>query len=188
VDTSTTDEAPASPTATPEPTPTPGITTEQISDICDNSTAITAATAYGGKVHPLVLVTSVAAGWLVDASGDRYSIDKKWGAGEWANDLQLVLCVGEAETQNMGKCSGTYTRVGDGATGKVVRYRFYQKVTVVVAATGKPLQSKTIYGTTPTCAKNVSIPATGSGPWQIFGTEDLNDAINSYAVSVSTQK
>jgi hypothetical protein len=185
---SPTSDVSASPTDTLGPTPTPGITTEQVSDICVNGNPIVAATKYGGKVHPLVLVNEVVAGWLVDEMGDRYAIDKKWSAGEWANDLQLVLCVGSQGAKNKGACSATYRRESDGATGKVVRYAYYQTIRVLVASTGKTLQSKTLSGSTPKCSAKVSIPATGPAPWKIYGAEVADSAVNAYAVSVSTQK
>jgi hypothetical protein len=185
---SPTDEPTASPTATPSPSPTPGVTFDQISGMCAKAAPIPAATKYGGKLHPLMLVNEITDGWMVDASGIRYAIDQKWLAGEWANDLQLILCVGSEGSQNMGACSGSYKREGDGVVGKVVRYRFYQKIRVMVASTGKTLQSKTLYGSTPKCSGSVSIPATAPAPWHIYGSEITDSSVNKYAVSVSTQK
>jgi hypothetical protein len=83
----------------------------------------------------------------------------------------------------VGSC-GYYSRRSDGKNGQVIRYRNAEVVRVVVARTGKTVQSKTVYGSTPTCSDTLDDPG-GSPPWRIYGDDVDDTAINKFATTVS---
>ena len=159
--------------------PTRPLTERELKAAC-NGTRIPRAAKYAGTVHPLVVVFGGA------VSADDFAINAKWGSGTWPGEIQLIVCVGPQKHVNLGSC-GTYIRKSDGRVGQVIRYRHAQVVRVVVARTGKTLQSKTFYGSTPTCAKSLPDPGT-SPPWRFYGNNVSDNAINKYATSVSRQK
>lgn len=170
LDPTTTPAATPGPTATPPPTPLPTptppppVTEDQLAAACAG-TPIPGAAAYSGSLHPLVVNYVDAAGdWAVD--NDKYAdsfypINAKWHDETWPGAIQLVLCVPSDKDVKVGSC-GTYKRASDGRVGQVIRYRESITVRVVVALTGKTLQSKTFYGNVPACSK--SLPDPGSNP------------------------
>jgi hypothetical protein len=175
------------PTAAPTATPAPAVSADDIILLCNKGTKIPLATAYGGKAHPLVLVTDTTAGWTIDSYGDRYDIDRNWSAGVWAHDLQLVVCVGSQGSKSAGACKNKYQRSSDGAIGKVTRYRYYLSIKVMVATTGKTLATKYLYGSTPVCGGTISLPSTPA-PWRLYGTDVDDTAVNAYAVTLAGTK
>jgi hypothetical protein len=174
------------PTPTRPPTPAPAAipTDGQLIATC-NWSWISSAAKYAGKIHPLAVVYNDK-GWYVD-SGFTYSINNKWLIQSWGSPIQLVVCVGARSIQKVGSC-GTYTRASDGARGQLLRYKLYKTVRVAIAKTGKTLQSKTFYGSTPSCSQRITLPDDHAPPWQIYGSEVDDNAINAYATAVSTQK
>jgi len=170
------------PTETPRPTPTPAPTINEAALVsaCAGRNVPQAAT-YGGTVHPLV---------VVDRDGDigtpPYEINMTWIFDEWLSPIQLVLCVDDPVAVKVGSC-GTYTRRSDGVAGEIIRYKYTQKVRVIVAATGKQTGYKTLAGDTPSCAKSLSLPISGPPPWNYYGGLPSDEAINTYATSVSTK-
>jgi hypothetical protein len=174
------------PTPKPKVTPNP-ITEGALKEVC-KGTPVPAADPYGGTVHPLVLVTAMPAAGMWDLYKTLFDIDAKWYDNEWPGPIQLVVCVGYSQLVKVDSC-GTYTRQSDGARGQMIRYKRSSTVRVVVAQTGKDLQSKVFYGPVPACAKtlsNVDNPD-GAPPWKISGYDADSGAINAWAVSVSTQ-
>jgi len=172
---------PATPPPTPRPTPTPPVTEDELVAAC-TGTPIPHAAKYGGTVHPLVVVSER---WGVDSD---YDINAKWDEGRWPGPIQLVVCrPDDANAVKVGSC-GSYTRKSDGEVGQIIRYKYTEKVRVVVARTGRDLQYKTIAGSTPTCAASLSLPASGPPPWDYYGDYPSVDAINKYATAVSKQK
>lgn len=166
---------------TPEPTPTPIPTTSEVDLwlVCANGDPVPAAAEYAGKVHPLFVATTGG----MSANGVKYAINAKWYDHSWSGPIQLVICVDQTLEIKVGSC-GTYTRKTDGVTGELDQYKYGTVLRVVIATTGKPLQSKTIYGSTPSCSESELV---GDGPpWKTYGDEGY-DAINQYAASVSTQ-
>jgi hypothetical protein len=176
-----------SPTPVPTPTPVPQPTRAELLAACSKGTPIPEAAKYAGTVHALVVVYSGDTAWILD--NDVYDINAKWYSDDWPGPIQLVVCDGLAQEVKVGSC-GTYTRTSDGALGEIVRYRNFEVVRVVVAKTGKTLQSKTFSGNTPTCATSIyDVDNRDSNPpWKISGTYADNDGINAYAKAVSTQK
>ena len=172
------------PTEMPTATPVPGVSYDDMILLCDKGTKIAAAAKYGGKTHPLVLVTDTTQGWEVDSYGDRYAVDSNWTASVLAHELQLVVCVGTQGSKSAGACKNQYQRSSDGAIGKVTRYRYYLTIKVMVAATGKTLATKYLYGSTPACDSTISLPSTPA-PWRLYGTQVDDTAVNAYAVSVA---
>jgi hypothetical protein len=174
---------------TPSPTPvvpfpdvtfTPAPTDDELAAVCDGK-PIPEAAKYAGTVHPLVVVY---AGMILT----DFAINEEWASGYgWPGPIQLVVCVAFSDAEEVGRC-GTYKRQSDGKVGDVYRYRYTQIVRVVVARTGKTLQSKTYYGSIPPCT--ASLVAFGAEPpWVILGDDvAATAAINKYATAVSTQK
>jgi hypothetical protein len=170
------------PTPTPLPTPLPTPTPEQLAAACSGH-AVASAAKYAGKVHPLVIASKDWAGsYGIDpASG----INKNWRDGKWKSPIQLVVCIGKEGTKRVGSC-GTYTS-DHGVTGKVITLKAKQAIRVVVARTGKTLQSRTLYGPAPSCAKVYSISLGAPPPWPITGRSVTFAQINKYATAVSKQ-
>jgi len=182
------DDSIATPTlevvSTPTPVPTPPmLTDEQLAGACSWA-AVPGAAKYSGKVHPLV-VAFADNGWYVDA-GYRYSINSNWYTQTWSGPIQLIVCVGPRTVHKIGSC-GTY-KSASGQVGTLYRYKFSETVRVAYATTGKTLQSKTFYGSTPACGKQVHLDDNHAPPWQVYGTEVSDSAVNAYATAVSTQK
>lgn len=159
----------------------PVATTAELAAACDGS-AVPGAARYAGRVHPLVVVDS----WgTIDA--DSYGINSKWARDALPGPIQLVLCVDpEQRPVRVGTC-GTYKRVNDGKLGQVNRFRYAQVVHVVVASTGKTLQSKTVYAKPPACGRKVALTS-APPPWRIYGGEVPDGAVNTYAAATSRQK
>jgi hypothetical protein len=175
------------PTPIPTATPPPPVTEDQLAAACAG-TPIPGAAAYSGSLHPLVVNYVDAAGdWVVEMYKFSYfyPINAKWYDGTWPGAIQLVLCVPAEKAVKVGSC-GRYKRAGDGKVGEVIRYKESVTVRVVVALTGRTLQSKTFYGTVPACSKSLPDPGTNP-PWRIYGNDPSHSAINKYAVAVSTQ-
>lgn len=143
--------------------------------------SVPGAAEYGGTVHPLVVLDrSMRVNILL-------SINAKWRLDEWAGPIQLVLCVDDPIEVKVGSC-GTYTRRSDGQSGRIDRYKMTQKVRVIVAATGKQTGYKTFAGNIPSCSTSLSLPISGPPPWNYYGDDPDDEAINAYAVSVSTKE
>lgn len=140
-------------------------------------TPVPGAAEYAGTVHPLVVVSGGRLASPLD-------INLKWLNGLWPSPLQLVVCL-DAELAVRVESCGSYTRGSDGVVGEVIGYQYAQALRVVVATTGRTLQSRTFYGMTPVCADTLSV--LGPPPWKIYGDHVSADTINQYATSVSTQ-
>jgi hypothetical protein len=167
------------PTPVPTPSPMPVATAAELASACVR-TPIPSAAGYAGAVHPLVVVDS----WG-DIDTTWYDINAKWLGDEWPGPIQLVVCVHPEREVKVGSC-GRYRRVSDGKVGQVIRYREAQAVQVVVARTGRTLQSMTFYGSTPVCAHKVSLTS-DPPPWKIYGGSVSEVAINRYAAATSRQ-
>jgi hypothetical protein len=166
----------AGPTPTPLPTFPPWY---YLNGACDNGNPVPWAADYAGKVHPLV----VTEGTQIKTAGD-VDINSKWYDNSWPGPIQLVVCL-DGEKAVMVDTCGSYTRESDGVVGELDRYRWVQVIRVVVAETGKTLQSETLYGNTPACSESALV---GDGPpWKEYGSHVSGEAINQYATSVSTQ-
>ena len=179
----------AAPTAhapTPAPASTPSVTEEQLAAACSGR-AIPSAAPYAGKVHPLVVIDA----WLGDDVDTVYGINKKLAGGVWASpSIQLVVCVpyDQNTSVKVGSCGRHWKRQSDGVVGELVKQRYKMKIRVVVARTGKTLQTKTLYGSTPTCGgKFSSLDLSVKPPWKGYGSEITVAQINKYATAVSKQ-
>ena len=111
--------------------------------------------------------------WLVDYNSKaiNFDIDNQWINDGWLSPLQLVVCDGVDQEQRLGSC-GRYTRQSDGVSGEAIQDWYYEVVHMAVALTGKTLQSKTFYGSTPVCAgslwSEIDNP-TDDPPWNLHG-------------------
>jgi hypothetical protein len=93
------------------------------------------------------------------------NINGKWRDGEWASPMiQLVVCPEPAKPKPGGSY-GTYTR-DDGVRGELTRLLDALKVRVVVAQTGKTLQSTTLLGPRTKCpaSQGVGVGVAPPGP------------------------
>jgi hypothetical protein len=99
--------------------------------------------------------------------------------------IQLVICPESAEAKPSGSC-GTYAK-SDGVTGELIRLRDKTVVRVVVAKTGKRLQSQALYGALPGCPATRSVSLSAAPPWHILGDSVTLDQIGEYATKVSKQ-
>jgi hypothetical protein len=165
----------------------PQPTDSQVINVCGSHPIATAA-KYAGSYHPLVIVVDETSyGWSVDDGySTTYSVDDRWVTNSWTSPLQLVVCVGAETAVRVSSCG--YYNAEDGAYGQVVRYKYSKAVRVKVAKTGKTLQSKTFYGSTPSCSSSFTVPWGAPPPWKIYGGDPNDSSINTYATKVSTQK
>ncbi|MGZ5429566.1 MAG: hypothetical protein ACXWFS_11200 [Thermoanaerobaculia bacterium] len=71
----------------------------------------------------------------------------------------------------------------------MVKYRYKSKIRVVVAKTGKTLQSKILYGSIPPCggSKGYSLDLDVKPPWKEYGFAVTTAQVNTYATTVSKQ-
>jgi hypothetical protein len=169
------------PTREPTPVPLPPITEDELVAACKGK-PIPHAAKYAGTVHPLVVVHER---WGIDSD---YAINAKWRDSVWPGRIQLVVCHPDvAEEVKVGSC-GTYTRKSDGVKGEIVRYKYTERIRVIVARTGKQTGYTTLSGTIPTCEASLSIPASGPPPWDYYGDYPSVDAVNKFATAVSRQK
>lgn len=181
---------PTAGTPTPAPTltpsPTPAVTEEALAAACSGR-AIPAAAPYAGKVHPLVVLD----GWLGDYVDSTYVINKKFDDGTWPSPkIQLVACVpfDQKSSVKVGSCGRNWKRKSDGVVGELLLQRYTMKIRVVVARTGKTLQTKALFGSVPTCeSKFSSLDLDVKPPWKGYGTKVTTAQINSYATAVSKQ-
>jgi hypothetical protein len=175
------------PTPVPTPTPPPPVTEHELAAVCAKGTPILGAAKYAGTVHPLVVLYRGDTAWTLDSG--TYDINTRWDSYDWPGPIQLVVCVSPEQQVLLESC-GMYSRASDGAQGEIDLYRNFKLVRVIVAKTGKTLQSKTFYGDTPTCATSISgvDNPDDSPPWILSGTYADTDQINSYATAVSKQK
>ncbi len=176
------------PTPTAEPTAEPTPTREEGLEAACVGTPVPWAAPYAGKIHPLVVVDEGGDG--IDAS---YAINQKWRGDAWTSPTQLVVCAPfEPDTSvKVGSC-GRWKRQSDGVYGELVKSRYTSKIRVVVAKTGKTLQSKILYGSVPPCGDapedQWSIPDMGEDPpWHLLGTRVTDAQVNTYATTVSKQ-
>jgi len=172
-------EATPAPTPTPAPEPTPSDVDELVA-ACHGK-AVPWAARYAGTVHPLV----VAGPWGGDAWDwfpDVIDINQKWRDDEWTSAMiQLVVCPGRDEEGPDRSC-GRYT-TSDGVTGELTVLRVKQRIRVIVARTGKVLQTKALYGGG--CPSTASISLGADPPWFTRGDSVTPEQINRYAISVS---
>ena len=86
----------------------------------------------------------------------------------------------------MGSCGRNWKRQSDGVVGELLKYQYRSKVRVVVAQTGKTLQSKTLYGTVPPCGGGgaSSLDLDVKPPWKKYGLEVTAAQVNKYATTV----
>jgi hypothetical protein len=169
------------PTPTAEPT-AEGLVAGSLLAACGNTPAPLAAAYSKGRSHPLVVVDDATSGWRTMGG---YDINSKWTGGLWPTPIELVLCVGADKTKSAGSC-GLYKRGSDGKIGSVVKTRHTVTVTVIVAQTGKRLQTKVLLGPIPNCDASEMV-SSGNPPWPIYGSLVSTEAINSYAEAVSRQ-
>ena len=54
----------------------------------------------------------------------------------------------------MASCGGNWKRKSDGVAGELLLQRYKMTIRVVVAKTGKTLQTKALFGSVPTCGGN----------------------------------
>jgi hypothetical protein len=183
------------PTPTSVPTPTPE---DQLIAACRHGKPVPWAAPYAGKVHPLVVVEQ----WwgdshysdypsdidVVDAS---YAINAKWRKGTWTSPIQLVVCNPDpkAAAVRVASCGRAWKRT-DGVTGELLLYQYTSKIRVVVAATGKTLQSKVLRGNAPTCGDGEYslLDLDVDPPWKKFGLAVTPAQVSKYATTVSKQK
>jgi hypothetical protein len=171
------------PTAAPTPLPTPAPETELVR-VCYGEPVAWAA-PYAGNVHPLVIAgphgKAGVWNWLPD-----YEINGKWRDGEWASPkIQLIVCPEPAEPRRGGSC-GIYTMV-KGVSGELLRRRDALKVRVVVARTGKTLQTTTLVGPKTKCPASTGMVVGAKPPWAFLGDNVTADQIDKYAEKVSKQ-
>jgi hypothetical protein len=174
--------SPPTPTPTPLPTPAPE---DELIGACHGKPVAWAA-PYAGKVHPLV----IAGPWGAPRAWDRIDPDlgpnQRWSGGEWTNEMiQLVICPESADPKPSGSC-GIYSLVED-VTGELIRLRDKVVIRVVVAQTGKRLQSQALYGPVPACPATQGVPLSATPPWHILGDSVTLDQIGEYATKVSKQ-
>ncbi len=73
-------------------------------------------------------------------------------------------------------------------TGELLLQRYKMTIRVVVARTGKTLQTKVLVGSLPTCGgKFSSLDLSVEPPWKGYGSEVTVSQINQYATAVSNQ-
>jgi hypothetical protein len=172
------------PTPTAEPTPT---REEELEAAC-GGTPVPWAARYAGKVHPLVVVDEGTGG--IDAS---YVINRKWRSDTWTSPIQLVVCAPfEPDTSVKAGSCGRWKRQSDGVVGELIKTRHTSTIRVVVARTGKTLQSQILYGSVAPCGDapedQWSIPDMNDDPpWHLFGIRVTNAQVNTYATAVSKQ-
>ncbi len=172
----------ASPTPQPTPQPSPSPDAELIGACYGRPVAW--AAPYAGRVHPLVIAAPWGkAGvwnWLPD------DVNGKWRDGEWASPMiQLVLCPEAREPKAGGSC-GSYT-IADGVKGELLRLREVLKVRVVIARTGKTLQSTLLLGPKTRCPASTGVFLGVAPPWTFLGENVTKEQIREYAAKVSTQ-
>lgn len=174
----------SAPTPTPEPTATPD-PEEELVAAC-YGTPVPWAAPYAGKTHPLVVVDAGLDGIFMSSA-----INKKWRDSKWTSPIQLVVCAPDATkvSVKVGSCGRHWKRT-DGVVGELLRYRYKSKIRVVVAETGKTLQSKTLLGSVPICGggKYSSLDLDVKPPWKKYGLAVTAKQVNKYATAVSTQK
>lgn len=184
---------------TPTPTPAP-IPEDELAAACEG-TPVPWAAPYAGELHPLVVIDG---DWLYtvvtilerhpqaeDIVREFYAINANWLTGAWTGPMiQLVVCdPGDTEVVKVDSC-GTYTRKSDGVTGQLLRTKWTEKIRVVVAKTGKTLQTKIVSGTVDTCPGSYASAygsLSGDPPWKLQNHEVTVEQINAYATAVSRQ-
>ncbi len=190
----------ATPTPTPAPTPTPVPTPtpeDQLIAACRHGTPVPWAAPYAGKVHPLVVIEQWwGDSWYSDYPSDievvapSYAINAKWRKGTWTGPIQLVVCVPdpEATSVKVRSCGRSWKRT-DGVVGELLIYQYKSKIRVVVAATGKTLQSKVLVGTVPPCGGGGSslLDLDVDPPWKKFGYAVTPAQVSKYATAVAKQ-
>ena len=173
------------PTEEPTPTPVPtmaGPTAADLLNACANAAVPLAAAYSKGRTHPLVVVDN--ADPEIPAMGE-FDINSKWSDDLWATPIELVVCVSADKLKSAGSC-GTYQRASDGKIGQVIKYRHTLTISVIVASTGKRLQTKVLYGPIPNCDQSETVTS-ANPPWPIYGSLVSADAVNSYAEAVARQ-
>lgn len=175
----------SAPTPTPTPTPVPVPTEETLVAACYGS-PVPGAAPYAGKIHPLVVVDTA-----LDGIDETYAINKKWLGDKWPSPIQLVVCApdGQDAGERVRSCGRSWKRT-DGVTGELLVYKYKSKIRVVVAETGKNLQSKTLFGSVVPCigGKYSLLDLDLKPPWKKFGFEVTDKQVNQYATAVSEQK
>jgi len=186
---------PSTPTPTPAPTPT---REEQLLAACRHAKPVSWAAPYGGKVHPLVVVEDWRGDtWYsdypanIDVVDSSYAINLKWRNDTWTTPIQLVVCNPDPNKTSVrvASCGGNWKRESDGVVGELLKYQYRSKIRVVVAKTGKTLQTKTLYGTVPPCGGGgaSSLDLDVKPPWKKYGYEVTAAQVSKYATTVSKQ-
>jgi hypothetical protein len=178
--------SPSAGQGTQKPTPTvpthsPGNrpTNIELARACGDGYPIPEAAEYAGAVHPLVIVLrDDVSDWRIDQplitnNAPKYGIDTRWADDSWPGPIQLVVCLDQTGSVEAGSCGMALYR---GVTGQVVQYKYVDAIRVVVASTGRTLQSDTLYGSVVAC----------DSTWRIYG-DHPDQQVNAYATSVSTQ-
>ena len=163
-----------------EPT-TADLTMGDLVGVCSNFPAAGAAPYNKGRSHPVVVVDAT-----IQSLNSTYDINSSWFASSWPSPIQLVVCVGADGRKSAGSC-GLYKRASDGKIGTLIKYKHSRTLTVIVAGTGKKLQTKVLYGPVPNCDQTESVSMDAAPPWGIYGSVVSDAAINSYAMAVSKQ-
>ena len=171
------DSGGASPTST-EPS------WNEVIDACTKGTPIPQAAAYGGSLHSAIFATEYdptdwTPGWFVSAGPLQ--------PDQSSALVQLIICRSIAK-QTVHTC-GVYTRT-DGVAGDVYLTQETDTIAIVIAQTGKTLESKLFTGAEPDpsdCPSDYSIAPKGSPPWHAgSGSIDLQPEID-YVLAVATR-
>jgi hypothetical protein len=147
---------------------------------CYDGTPVPGAAPYGGKVHPLVVV-DMNNGWL--AYDVEVNEGFRVGGWPWPTPIQLVVCARHDE-KVVGSCGLFKTE--DGEVGEVVRSQDKVTFRVVVAETGKTLQTKVLSSPAPKCP-GTKFWTTGNWGWTLTNPVSV-EQIDKYAMAVSKQK
>jgi hypothetical protein len=130
-------------------------------------------------------------GWLGDYVDSTYVINEKFDDGTWPGaKIQLVVCVpfDQKTSVKVGSCGRTWKRESDGVVGELLLQRYRMAIRVVVARTGKTLQTKALYGSAPNCdSKFSSLDLSTRPPWKGYGSQITRAQIDTYATAVSKQ-
>jgi hypothetical protein len=182
--------APTNP-PTPDPTPTPlaGPTVDQLVAACGGK-AVPGADAYGGDMHPLVVVEGGA------ISSEDYVMNLDYVQGNLPSPIQLVICVDRNKFQKVKDCGTvmrTWSFLAGGAGGTIstreglVLWQDTQPVRVVLAKTGKTLSKQTLLGERLTCANSTYLKGEMGNDY-VYGTTVHDDGkVELFAYSVSVK-
>ncbi len=152
----------------------------ELFDACYAASPVPGAAPYAGKVHPLVVVDMDNAWLAYDVAINEDFRSNGW---PWPSPIQLVVCAHHDE-KVVGSC-GLY-KTEDGEVGEVVRYQDKVTFRVVVAETGKDLQTKVISSPAPKCP-GTKFWTTGAWGWKLMG-KVTDEQTNQYVAAVLKQQ